>query len=845
MLKMGWQGKGFFIFFILVLHLLLLLPVSTAALLNTYPAPFVEQGNLVDPFVIVVGDAAAASDVAGAIDIAMDIQKKTLIQKQQHSVEEQKRFIPAPQKQRGNSVTLGSTSDLLELNEPLGDVREALTENDLDLLRGGTIVAGRSTTYRQYLKFPTDKGKVIFGEDEKDRVDTFLNWDDSDTIFTWELEFEEGLESQLSGNTLTDLEDEDINILGTPFVIANAEFIENTGRLRLTLLGGAMSAHLGENEKEIYTINGKDYLIEVLVVSEQTQSVKFRINGEITPDLKRGETIVLKDGTQFGIHDITTTQKEEQKNLVQFYTGAQRIDFEDKNALDNNPSTAAVRVNGEVIEDSDLKISSTVLVAGKKIAVNRITYRLFADAILGDIFISPGTGLREHLQEPEGMLTPNWNIQHQGLASVRTSLITLNPSGDDSYRLEFVNQENIYYRIPLLSNEDTDGKLNYGDNDDDLWFIESNSDTTFYGTKGDYFVLSNCATNDNTCFTHVVRYSDAATSTGAGTITLGFEDLGTGRRDVTLSSDGTKYTGELVLGGVTYKIFADTVFNPDNSPNISVDLNGDGSSNSKKALIGIQGEGLLSLGTTNTNSPNTEGARAIIDGTTTLALTTLKQEFDEASTDEELSFVIAPRSNNKLGISSVTATSGKLFGLFRSKGSLEEGMTAFGTKLDFHNPSGDDRAEKLTLEYPASQRGAHVEIIAKQAQPALELTATITPPKPLPKPKQESPTARLASELQDITTVNAILVGGPCANKHTATLMNNPHPCHEAIPFGVGIIWSIDHPNGKHALILAGRTAEDTRRASLALVKGALSQVPSDKAAIKGKDAVEFRVRIE
>ena len=72
--------------------------------------------------------------------------------------------------------------------------------------------------------------------------------------------------------------------------------------------------------------------------------------------------------------------------------------------------------------------------------------------------------------------------------------------------------------------------------------------------------------------------------------------------------------------------------------------------------------------------------------------------------------------------------------------------------------------------------------------------------------------AKLASEVANIRSVNAIVVGGPCANAAAATLMGNPAQCWEAVPANKAIIKLYE--NGANvALLVAGRSALDTRRA--------------------------------
>ena len=163
---------------------------------------------------------------------------------------------------------------------------------------------------------------------------------------------------------------------------------------------------------------------------------------------------------------------------------------------------------------------------GSEFEIQNMKYNLTADAVLGDMFIPPGTGVREQLDEPEGMLTPNWDIRYEGLMDTGVTLVRIDAAGDDEYDLEFTNQEGIFFDFPLASNEDDNsaaGAMKYGDDDDDLWFQEQvplgsvanpfvsaagMSAGDFYISDDDFFVLSNCdiSVNDNTCFTHVLRF---------------------------------------------------------------------------------------------------------------------------------------------------------------------------------------------------------------------------------------------------------------------------------------------------------------------------------------------------
>lgn len=822
---------------------------SAAYSLSEFPAPFIQNGTPASNLAIVVGENAAASDVSGAVDIALALQAAAVTK------------VPVPGVARsgvsveGDAVAIGSTSDLLEINEVIGSVRETLTEVDLDMLKGGQIVTDQgSTEYNQYLKFSTaGGGRVVFERDERDRVGHYLLWRSDDQLFEWDLEFEEGLKSKIKDGTLPDLEDQDIMILGQPFVVVNTDLTVGGGdvarRLKLDLMGGAISAILGENDKETYVVDGKEYEVEVLVISETSNdgkgSVKFRINGEISDELTDGETDVLADGTQIGIRDIMATGKDIQKSVVQFYLGAYKISFEDTNITDTSNLTAGVSVNEESIDRSSVRIQGRILVANKTAEIRDLQYFLLADSVLGDIYVPPGSGVREQLNEPEGMLTPAWDIVYQGLTDTGTTNIVVDPRGNDEYNLQFTNQEGIFYDVPLLTNANTAPCFKYGDNNDDLWFIESANTSSFWVTRKDFFVLSNCdvGTSKNTCFSHVLRYDSSDTTNNR----LTFTDLGTGTRDLTF--DNATRRANFIVGGITYTMFVDTL-----SPyNLSVDLSGDGDINNDQAYIGILGDGLISLGNNNTNATIQDGPAACVgygldsnlsknQFEANITLSTLSKEFDEAGSNENVSFTIVNRSSNTIGIRSrsLTNSSGTLFGLLtlEENEDLQQALSGYGVFFEEFVPTGTSEAESLTVEYPLSQRGAEVFVTGGAVKTTVTEGGFAEKVNPIP-----TAVSKQDSDIDDITDFTAIVVGGPCANSVAAQLLGNPEPCWESVPENKAIVKAFEHDNGNVAVLIAGRTAKDTRRATSALAAGKLNSVSGAEAQVSGTSMTDVMVK--
>lgn len=72
---------------------------------------------------------------------------------------------------------------------------------------------------------------------------------------------------------------------------------------------------MSENERQTWTVrmpngNMNEFDVELLVVSETSSEAKFKINGEITEPLKRGDGYNLNDGSVFVITAIKGSQVE-------------------------------------------------------------------------------------------------------------------------------------------------------------------------------------------------------------------------------------------------------------------------------------------------------------------------------------------------------------------------------------------------------------------------------------------------------------------------------------------------------------------------------------------------------
>lgn len=143
------------------------------------------------------------------------------------------------------------------------------------------------------------------------------------------------------------------------------------------------------------------------------------------------------------------------------------------------------------------------------------------------------------------------------------------------------------------------------------------------------------------------------------------------------------------------------------------------------------------------------------------------------------------------------------------------------------NPKSNGAADRVVVWIPNEQQMAKVRITGTASVGGAAAVVSAA-----------APASSKASEISDLSAYNAILVGGPCVNKHVAALLGLSFPsCGSAskIPVGTATIQLVAQSSGKQALIVAGWEVDDTRRAGIALQNYDDATI---KAALAGKTSV-------
>ena len=335
--------------------------------------------------------------------------------------------VELPELPKTPEKTEGYVDILVDLNQKLGDERETLTATDLpNLLKSSKI---GPTQVNQYLRFTRQQNgqnisfmedpktrTVIQGQNERDENGYFLFFRDGDPIFDYELEFQEGFETEVDkdGN-LTDLIGSHLNILGDRYLIAKAK-TDGDG-VDLTLVSGRIFKH--DFYKKI-NINGKRYDVEVTLIAFGGIA-EYRVNRELLGELSPGQSVALKNGAIF-THLGTEVPEELAPSLAEYTINSNVMRWKDSKVLGYDQEFDEVNRpehNNEVIEEGKVKIRASWIEPKnksdkRKLEITNIVYCIASDGVIGDVHLGKGENLREALDEPEGLASTKLNIRYQG-----------------------------------------------------------------------------------------------------------------------------------------------------------------------------------------------------------------------------------------------------------------------------------------------------------------------------------------------------------------------------------------------------------------------------------------------
>ena len=224
-----------------------------------------------------------------------------------------------------------------------------------------------------------------------------------------------------------------------------------------------------------------------------------------------------------------------------------------------------------------------------------------------------------------------------------------------------------------------------------------------------------------------------------------------------------------------------------------------------------------------TSLPTTNGTHILGNaaGLLNLSIDTLgdsTNELNDAESDLVMQWKLTTYDFSGLGATASTEEAAELTWLTNKAGGANQ---TIGSKDEDHrelygiivrDPKSHSSSDEVVLEIPADQVQANVVIKGSAATVSGSGGSILSQ-------FAKAPAVVTADELASATGKNLILVGGPCVNKLTADFLGLTYPACGAdsgMSPGEAIIKLVDNGD-KVAMIVAGWSADDTRRASAAL----------------------------
>ncbi|NIM46660.1 MAG: hypothetical protein GTN40_00665 [Candidatus Aenigmarchaeota archaeon] len=257
----------------------------------------------------VIGARAAPADVAGAVDVAVNMAANA------------KTTTDVTTTIAGESVTGGAKIEtsgifLTPYTNPQ-NVKGIITTSDIPSLLGTktySSASGGAYQYKQYLYLlgETDLGsngaQIKFERPTTENTPRIsFKVPASYPLYTYKLTFSTPVSlSGVTSNTLLQavIQGTTISILGKDFVISDATYGSSTDTIStMTLLGGKNLVTVETGAPQTITSEGKDYTVTLTGVAAQTigTSTYYSAIGDVNGEsftLKAGETKTLSDGTQ-------------------------------------------------------------------------------------------------------------------------------------------------------------------------------------------------------------------------------------------------------------------------------------------------------------------------------------------------------------------------------------------------------------------------------------------------------------------------------------------------------------------------------------------------------------------
>lgn len=794
----------------------------------------------VPPWVIIGagnGNAEYAKDVVGAADIAAGVAGFAT---------RDRAIGGAAEVSVSGGVSLSTPNTKIFGGDTINAAKDTLTSDDLPtILASGTFEDdnGDSYDYDQYLVIGDSNVSLsgsddddILGEDPAILID--IGTSSGTPTYTWRVVFNDDLnfsDSDVDGN--------DIELFGTSFTIS-ADSDEDT----LVVFGGANKQTLSEGETASVEVGGVSYDVTLLGVSDADTAV-IKVNDQ-SRSIDEGDSRKI-GGLEVYVDEVFFLSKEAQTSSAQLTFGSSEITFDNNDEVSVGSGSDAEDVDNTLVTitqgNDGTSVFEIAIAAPDADGDFASADRAFTDPIFGTLKLAFGGG------------TP-------GLEEAAT--FEFATTGDDTATVKFTDSRGDLNTVEWAydSAPSTAGTtLALADGDPDTIHILEGDQTI---AEDDFFIIN----QDD--FSHMMEVTDIDVdndNTGEaeeGTIELKDAFSGTSY-EITMDEQGVNsayFNGSKIIDGKTYyfwahdtttkvigvvwgaasevtgatidagtvtSVFPTLVAEKDSEVafvnNISV---GTSEAGETYEILGIEvtladGANDITGTSISYNYGNATTGYITLETVAGPAVAILEEEGEDLSGSDVQNAVIVEADDNSDGVT-ISTSSSPLFSDAASTGWISTSDSDIDVSSDrygtFVSRDSDDQGE-VTVYYPDNQVVMAVGIGSNPSFSVSGESGTVQEAYQL-----TSPISKLATEISSPATLNrdVIILGGPCANALVATLMDvsmDWPACNadfEDLNTGSITEYTDAFGSGQKALVIAGKTGDDTRSLAAMALQGTM-----------------------
>jgi len=360
------------------------------------------------PYLVVVGDTAAASDVVGAIDVASALAQQ---------VTKEVTVPGVSVATLTGGVSLDTADTKLYLNDYTDNAVQMLTSNDLPtVLKAGTVEdkSGTKYDYNQYLTI--GHKQIMYAQPDvssglKDPTYLIKLGTDANSGY-----LVQAWVSFTKSFNATDAVGKTIKLFGKEFTISSESAADNS---KLVLFGVSGKETIQAGESKTITVGGVSHTVKVIGVIDASSAV-LEVDG-VQKEVVEGNTYDF-GGTSVYVSDVFYVKVPQETGYVVVSIGADRYVLQDEQPIKVGTSGNEQDIKGTYV---DLIVDSNKKLTDIKINFDAYSAAPAVDYVkAGSVFELPVFGLK---------------VAYNGPASIPSETITIQPGATNYYSLTFTD----------------------------------------------------------------------------------------------------------------------------------------------------------------------------------------------------------------------------------------------------------------------------------------------------------------------------------------------------------------------------------------------------------------------